>query len=119
MADEQDKSPPAPRLDLMLRLIGVIILLIFIAVLPVIALTDLVRPDVQLMMVQQHPGPFVALPGAGVFAWLVVAIFQITSGKIELKIGGPFDIELTGAAGPILMWIIAYFVIAFSMYLLW
>ena len=118
MTDKQDKrSVPHP--DLMLRIIGVIVLLIFIAVLPVIALTDLVRPDFHTLMVQQHPGPFVALPGAGVFALLVVAIFQITSGNIEFKIGSPLNVELSGGAGPILMWIIAYFVIAFSMYLLW
>jgi hypothetical protein len=85
-------------------------------VLPVIAFTNSVRDDVRLMMLSQHPGPFMALPGAGVFAFLVVAIFQIAHGNVEFKVGA---FALTGAAGPILMWIVAYLAIAFSMYLLW
>jgi hypothetical protein len=43
-----------------------------------------------------------ALPGAGVFALLVVAIFQITYGNIEFEAGSPLNIKLKGAAGPIL-----------------
>ena len=117
MTDEPDIKSNQ-RFDVVLRIIGFLILFIFIAVLPVISFTDWIRGDVRSMLLQ-HPGPFVALPGAGVFAFLVVAIFQITSGNIEFEVGSPAIVKLKGAAGPILMWIVAYFVIAFSMYLLW
>jgi hypothetical protein len=103
------------RLDNVLRIIGVLILAIFVAVLPVISFTNWINSDVRSMMLR-NCGPFVALPGAGVFALLVVAIFQITHGDIVFKVG---TFELQGAGGPILMWIVAYFVIAISMYLLW
>ena len=117
MTDESDNKSNQ-RLDSVLRIIGVIILVIFIAVLPVLAFTNWILVDVRSLLLQ-HSGPFVALPGAGVFALLVVAIFQITFGKIEFEVVGPPTIKLTGGAGPILMWIIAYSVIAISMYFLW
>src|SRR5258707_1256720 len=104
MADKPNiKSNERP--DTGLRIIGVLLLVPFIAALLILMFTDWIRPDVRSVVIA-HPGAIVVLPAAGVFALLVVAIFQITSGNIEFD--APAGFKLKGAAGPILMWIIAY-----------
>jgi hypothetical protein len=104
------------RLDIGLRIIGVLLLVPFIAAFLVLVFTDWMQSDVRKVVIA-HPGAIVVLPAAGIFALLVVAIFQVTSGNVEFEVSENF--KLKGASGPILMWIIAYAVIANSVYLLW
>lgn len=115
MTDENDIKSNR-HLDIALRLIGVLLLVVFIAAFLVLLFTDWIRPDVR-SVVMAHPGAIVVLPGAGVFALLVVSIFQITSGNIEFDAPGGFSFK--GGSGPIVMWIIAYAVIADSIHSLW
>jgi hypothetical protein len=104
-----------PNIDTGLRIIGVLILLLYVAALLVLGFTDLIAHDLRKIALD-HFRTIVALPVAGVFALLVVSIFQVTSGNIEFNALG---FKLKGAAGPILMWIIAYAVIAITIYKNW
>jgi hypothetical protein len=103
------------RLDPALRIIGVLLLVPFVAALLVLMFTDWIRQDVRSVVIA-HSGAIVVMPAAGVFALLIVAIFQVTSGNVEFEALG---FKLKGAAGPILMWIVAYAVIAITIWLNW
>jgi hypothetical protein len=121
MTDEPNIKSDEPniksneRLDTALRIIGVRILVLFVAAFLVLVFTDWIQSDVRSVVIA-HSGAIVVLPAAGVFALLVVAIFQFTSGNVEFEVPG---FKFKGASGPILMWIIAYAVIANSVHLLW
>ena len=102
-------------LDTGLRIIGVLILLLYIAALLVLSFTDWIARDLRTIALD-HFRTIVALPVAGVFALLVVSIFQVTSGNIEFNALG---FKLKGAAGPILMWVVVYVAIAITIYVNW
>ena len=112
---ENPNTKSIERFYTVLRIIGVLILVLFIAGLLVLLFTGWNSPDVR-SLVMDHFRTIVALPAAGIFALLIVSIFQVTSGNIEFEALG---LKLKGAAGPILMWIIAYIVIVASVHLLW
>jgi hypothetical protein len=67
-------------------------------------------------IVVEHFVACVALPLAGVFALLVVALFRSTEGRIQFAFLG-FKFE--GASGPIIMWVICLLVLVGSMRMLW
>jgi hypothetical protein len=58
----------------------------------------------------------VGLPVAGVFAFLVVALFRTTEGQIKFEALG---LKFEGAAGPIIMWVFCFLAITISIRLLW
>jgi hypothetical protein len=103
------------RLDTELRIVGVLILLFFIAAFLTLVFTDWIKPEVRSILLE-HFRTIVALPAAGVFALLVVSLLQIQSGNVEFDALG---FKLKGAAGPILMWIVAYVAIAITIYVNW
>jgi hypothetical protein len=67
-------------------------------------------------IVTTHLQATVGLPVAGIFAYLLVALFRTTEGRIRFEvIGFKFD----GAAGPIIMWVLCFLAIAVSIRMLW
>lgn len=97
------------------RIIGLSILLLFVVSLLVLIVAEWNSADVRAL-VMQHFLAIVGLPAGGIFAFLIVSTFETTSGNIEFE---TFGIKFKGAAGPILMWVIAYIAIVFSIHLVW
>lgn len=64
---------------------------------------------------EKHMGGSVAVPLAGLGAFLLVTALQIPWGKIGFEFG---SFKLTGAAGPLLFWIISYLAIIFGIWLI-
>jgi hypothetical protein len=67
-------------------------------------------------IVMDHLRASVGLPIAGVFAFLVVALFRSTEGQIEFEI---LTVKFKGAAGPIIMWIFCFLSITLAIRVLW
>jgi hypothetical protein len=67
-------------------------------------------------VVIEHLQAAVGLPVAGVFAFLLVALFRTTEGRIQFEVVG---LKFDGAAGPIIMWILCFLAITVSIRLLW
>lgn len=59
---------------------------------------------------------FVLFPAGGLFALLIVALFQQASGPIKIKAPG---VEFEGASGPIIFWILCLLVIIYGISQLW
>ena len=73
------------------------------------------HPNVRQFTMEQFR-VIVGLPTAGLFAFLVVAIFQVQAGNINIKM---FGLEFSGAGGPVIMWIFAFLSIATMIGTLW
>ncbi len=67
-------------------------------------------------IVFDHLRATVGLPIAGVFAFLIVALFRSTEGQIKFSLVG---VTFEGAAGPIVMWVFCFLAIAGSIKMLW
>src|ERR1700692_2670751 len=95
-------------------IIGFLILFIFVGALLALLFTGWNDEGVRAF-VMRHFVVIVCFPAAGLFAFLVVAIFQVAAGEVgkplELKIAG---IVFTGSGGPITLWILAYLAIAIT-----
>jgi hypothetical protein len=59
-------------------------------------------------IVAAHLQATVGLPVAGVFAFLLVALFRTTEGRIRFEVIG---VKFDGAAGPIIMWVLCFLAI--------
>ena len=59
---------------------------------------------------------FVLLPAAGLFAFLVVSVFEQTSGPIKFS-GIGFSFE--GASGRIVLWVLCFLAIVIAISALW
>ena len=73
------------------------------------------KPNVRQFTMDQFR-VIVGLPTAGLFSVLVVAIFQVSAGNINIKM---FGLEFSGAGGPVVMWIFAFLSIATMIGTLW
>lgn len=67
-------------------------------------------------IVKEHFQATVGLPLAAVGSFLLVAVLQISVGRIEFEAWG---FKVRGASGPILFWVITFLAIAFGIRLLW
>jgi hypothetical protein len=63
-----------------------------------------------------HFRVIVLMPAAGMFAYLVVAIFESSAGTVRFELWG---LKLEGAGGPIFMWVICFLVICLAIKMLW
>ena len=59
---------------------------------------------------------FVLFPAGGLFAVLIVALFQQAAGPIRLEAPG---VKFEGASGPIIFWILCLLVIIYGINQLW
>lgn len=67
-------------------------------------------------LVVQNFAAIIGLPFAFLGAFIVVALFRQSEGNIEFKVIG---VEIKGAAGQILLWLICFLSIAVAIDLLW
>ena len=97
------------------KIVAFVILLLFVAGLLALLISEWNSADVRTM-VMQHFTVIVGLPAAGMFAFLVVALFESTYGNIEFSAVG---LTFKGAAGPIVLWVLSLLAIVISIRLLW
>jgi len=81
------------------RYIGYVVLVAFIAGLLALLIGEWHNQSIR-QLVLEHFRAVVLLPAAGLFAFLIVAIFESTAGKIAFSALG---LKFEGAAGPIVM----------------
>jgi hypothetical protein len=98
-----------------IRVVGFIILGCFVIPLVVFVAGQWNNPAAR-QIVMDHLQATVGLPTAGVFAFLIVALFRSTEGQIEFEI---LTVKFKGAAGPIIMWVFCFLPIAGSLKMLW
>jgi hypothetical protein len=67
-------------------------------------------------IVGQHLPAVIGLPLAGLFAFIVIAVFRGSEGQIQFEI---FGSKFSGAAGETTMWIFCFLAIVGSIWLLW
>src|SRR5262245_31328231 len=99
-------------------IIGCIILFLFVVVLLSLVLTGW-GSDYVRQFVMDHFRVIVCLPTAGLFAFFIVAIFQIMTRAEETVRYKVFGLEFEGPGGPITMWILAFLAIAIPIGMFW
>jgi hypothetical protein len=67
-------------------------------------------------IVMDHLRATVGLPVAGVFSFLIVALFQSAVGQIQFQALG---FQFSGASGPIIMWVFCFLAISGALRMLW
>ena len=97
------------------RVLGYAVLAAFFGGLMTLTITEWNNASIR-QIVLEHFRVVVLLPAAGLFAFLLIAIFESTSGKISFSALG---VKFEGAAGPILMWVICFLSITVSISILW
>jgi F0F1-type ATP synthase membrane subunit a len=97
------------------RIAAFIILASIIGALLVFVIGQWNNPEIRAI-VTAHLQATIGLPVAGVFAFLVVALFRTTEGRIRFEVLG---LKFDGAAGPIIMWVFCFLAITVSIRLLW
>jgi hypothetical protein len=96
-------------------IVGFLILLAFVSFLVYLVVTQWNDPGVH-QFVTDHFRVIVCLPSAGLFAFVIVAIFQVSAGQIQFS---AFGFQFSGAAGPVIMWILAFLAIGMMIKALW
>ena len=67
-------------------------------------------------MAQQHYATVVGLPCSGLGALFIVLLLRNVAGAIQFKV---FGLELKGASGPIIMWILCFLALTLAMVKTW
>jgi len=67
-------------------------------------------------LINGHFPAIVGLPSVALMSFCVVWVMRAAEGYLELELWG---LKLRGAAGPILLWIIAFLAMAFALKILW
>ncbi len=101
--------------DKLFTVIGSFIALAFVLALAALVITQWQNPEVHQLVMEQFR-VIVALPAAGLFAFLVVTAFQVGAGPIDVEI---FGFKFKGAGGPAIMWVIAFLASAMMIQVLW
>ena len=101
--------------DKLFSVIGAVVALAFLAALAGLVISEWNNPEVHQLVVDQFR-VIVALPAAGLFAFLVISAFQVGAGPIEVDI---FGLKFKGAGGPAIMWVIAFLACVMGIQLLW
>jgi hypothetical protein len=92
-----------------------IILALFLSVfIPIwlVGFRDAWKPE----LITEHFAAVIGLPAAALCASCVVLAFRQAEGPIEFEI---LTLKLKGAAGPVVLWALCFFVIAAAVKLLW
>lgn len=97
------------------RIFGYLFLFTYFATLVALVILEWNNPHIRQLGFD-HFRVMVLLPAAGLFAFLVVAIFESSAGNVRFELWG---LKLEGAAGPILMWIICFLAICLGIGTLW
>jgi hypothetical protein len=97
------------------RIAAFAILAIIVGVLLVFVIQQWNNKEVR-EIVTAHLQATVGLPVAGVFAFLLIALFRTTEGRIRFEVIG---VKFDGAAGPIVIWVLCFLAITVSIRMLW
>lgn len=77
---------------------------------------DLLHEAWLLDVAREHFAATVGLPFAGLAALVVVVVLEISAGPIQFE---GFGLKFSGAAGPVVFWVVVFLAIAASIKLLW
>jgi hypothetical protein len=76
-----------------------------------------VPPSWFLSLLTLHPGGILGVAIAAISAFSVVAVLDVMAhDPLEIKVLG---VELKGAAGPVVLWVVCFLVIVLGSYVLW
>jgi hypothetical protein len=97
------------------------VLVVFAAILYLIAGFGVIATNHQFLIgdqqiVKEHFPVVMGLPLAAALSFLIVILLPQAYGKIEFKIVG---MSIKGAAGPVVLWVLCFLVIAAAVKLLW
>lgn len=67
-------------------------------------------------VIKDHFAATIGLPAAGVGAFLLVQVLQISAGKIEFE---AFGVKFRGASGPVVLWVVCFLAVAAAVGALW
>jgi hypothetical protein len=96
--------------------VGLAVLCFFVVVPLLLIFQEWGNENVRKIVVDQI-AVIMGLPMAGLFALLIVAVFQSTTGAVKFEATPAFKFE--GAAGPIIFWVICFLAITTSIKMLW
>jgi len=99
----------------LVSIVGFVVLASVVLALIAFVITRWNDPEIR-KIAADHLQATVGLPIAGVFAVLIVAVFQTAAGPIEFDAPG---FTFKGVSGPIIMWLFSFLAIVYSIHLLW
>ena len=97
------------------RAFSLALFVVIAAVLLWLLVTEWYNAKLRQFIIDHFPAT-VGIPVAGVYAFLVVAIFESTQGNVKSDILG---LKFEGAAGPIVMWLLCFLSLIAAIRLLW
>jgi hypothetical protein len=74
------------------------------------------RPDWRSEAAKNHPMTIIGIPVAGCSSFVVITFFGAVAGPIKLSLWG---VQIEGAGGPVLLWIICLLGLAFAARMTW
>ena len=97
------------------QIFALVLLLTYFMALVVLLITQWNNNDIRTVVTKQMK-VFVLLPAGGLFALLIVALFQQAAGPITLETVG---LKFQGASGPIIFWLLCMLLIIYGINKLW
>jgi hypothetical protein len=97
------------------RIAGYVVFVAFFLALLALLITEWNNASFRQLVTDQIR-VFVLLPAAGLFAFLIVSVFEQTSGPIKFS-GVGFSFE--GASGRIVLWVLCFLAIVIAISALW
>jgi hypothetical protein len=98
-----------------LEIFAYVMLALAIIGLVALAISNWQNEGFRTFVTNQFPA-VVGLPAAGLFTFLIVALFESKAGQIKFEVIG-FKFE--GASGPIVMWVFTFLAIVIAIKLVW
>jgi hypothetical protein len=66
--------------------------------------------------IRLHYVSIVGLPASAGTAFVIVSVFRQIAGPIKIKV---WNLEIEGAGGPVLLWVVCFLAITFAIWLTW
>jgi hypothetical protein len=114
MKENKFEQSKIAKLSFWLSLAGIFVFIIFVGL--VISRSILSDSDWLINIIKGHFAATVGLPLAMVAAIVIVSLFKLTFGPIELEIIG---FKFKGASGQVILWIVVFLSMASAIKLLW
>jgi hypothetical protein len=114
---EEEKDLHTQKLRMIMSWVVIIILTCF-GVFALMGLTSVHKTegDYWKTLIREQFPVLVGLPMAGLGSLFVTLILRISTGEMEVEIGG---LKFKGAAAPIVFWVVCFLSIVLSIQLLW
>ncbi len=113
----EEKDSQAQKLRIIMSWIVIVILTCF-GIFALMGLTNVHKTegDYWKTLIREQFPVLVGLPMAGLGALFVTLILRISTGEMEVEIGG---LKFKGAAAPIVFWVVCFLSIVLSIQMLW